>query len=426
MFIDEVDIHVESGKGGDGMVHFRREKYVNRGGPDGGDGGKGGDIIIKINSHLNTLEHFRHQLVFRAENGKPGGPQNQTGKSGSDLAIDVPPGTVIYDTASGNKIADMVSPEEKVIICKGGRGGRGNSRFANSRIQAPRLAEKGEPGCEKDLHLELKLIADVGIIGMPNAGKSSLLAAVSNAKPKIADYPFTTLVPNLGVVVLDSDNVIVLADIPGLIEGAHTGLGLGDTFLKHVQRTKVLIHLLDGTSQDPVSDYHQINTEITLYDPLLAEKPQVVAVNKVDIPEVKEKNQKLQSAFNEIGIEVYFVSALTKKDLEKVLWKCVGLLNQIKGEKPQETGELPVYRPASTEKQYKIFRVEDGYVIKSPSLERAAAMTYWESFASIRRFHKILEAVGIADALKEKGISEGDTVFIGDHELTWMEEWEGI
>lgn len=426
MFIDEADIHVESGKGGDGMVHFRREKYVNRGGPDGGDGGKGGNIIIKTNPHLNTLENFRHQSVFRAENGRPGGTKNQTGKSGSDLIIDVPPGTIVYDAASGNKIADLVSPEEEVIICKGGRGGRGNSRFASSRIQAPRLAEKGEPGCEKDLHIELKLIADVGIIGMPNAGKSSFLAAVSNAKPKIADYPFTTLVPNLGVVEMENENVLVLADIPGLIEGAHTGLGLGDTFLKHVQRTKVLIHLLDGTSQDPVADYHQINTEIALYDPFLAEKPQVLAINKIDVPEVMERMQEFERDFEKIGVELFFVSALTKRNLEKVLWKCVSLLNQIKLEEPQQTTELPVYRPASAEKQYQILHVEDGWVIKSPSLERAAAMTYWESFASIRRFHKILEATGIADALRNKGISEGDSVFIGDYELTWMEEWEGV
>lgn len=425
MFIDEADIHVESGRGGDGMVHFRREKYVNRGGPDGGDGGKGGNVIIRTNPHLNTLENFRHQSDFHAENGKPGGPKNQTGKSGSDLIIDVPPGTIVYDASSGNKIIDLVGPEEEVVICKGGRGGRGNSRFASSRIQAPRLAEKGEPGSEKDLHLELKLIADVGIIGMPNAGKSSFLAAVSNAKPKIANYPFTTLVPNLGVVEMSSENVLVLADIPGLIEGAHTGLGLGDTFLKHVQRTRVLIHLLDGTSQDPVADYHQINTEIALYDPLLAEKPQVVAVNKIDMPDVTEKKEKFKKAFDEIGAELFFVSALARKNLDKVLWKCVSLLEQAESEEPQELAELPVYRPASAEKQYRIVRIEDGWIIRSPSLERAAAMTYWESFASIRRFHKILEATGIANALREKGINEGDSVFIGNHELTWIEEWEG-
>src|SRR4030042_3620375 len=299
MFIDEAEIVVRSGKGGDGMVHFRREKYINRGGPDGGDGGRGGSIILKTTHHLNTLEKFRHQTRFFAEDGKKGGPKNQTGRSAEDLVIDLPPGTLVYDADNGELIADLVNDDQEIIVCKSGRGGRGNARFANSRIQAPRIAEKGEPGIEKNLKLELKLIADVGIIGMPNAGKSSFLAAVTNAKPKIADYPFTTLTPNLGVAVLDEDTTLVLADIPGLIEGAHTGLGLGDTFLRHIQRTMVLIHLIDGNSKDPLADYSQINSELSLFDPELAKKSQVVVINKFDLPQVSLKKEKLLDMFKE-------------------------------------------------------------------------------------------------------------------------------
>ena len=265
MFVDEVCIYVCSGKGGDGILHFRKEKYINRGGPDGGDGGKGGNVVFCVNNNLNTLVAFRHKKRFVAKNGKRGGPQNRTGKSGETLSIEVPPGTIIFDEKKKLLLGDLTEPGQKLIVCSGGRGGRGNARFATSHNQAPRIAEKGEPGTEKFLRLELKLIADIGIIGMPNAGKTSLLKSVTNAKPKIADYPFTTLVPNLGVAVLDEDTTLVLADIPGLIEGAHTGLGLGDAFLRHIQRTRVLIHLLDGLSLDPIADYAQINTGGVLF-----------------------------------------------------------------------------------------------------------------------------------------------------------------
>lgn len=428
MFIDEADIRVVSGKGGDGIVHFRREKYVNRGGPDGGDGGKGGDIVFRVNEHLNTLENFRHQRQYKAENGSRGGPKNQTGSSGADLIIEIPPGTIIYEKKNRVKLVDLVEKDQRAVICKGGRGGRGNARFANSRVQAPRLAEKGEPGCEKELHLELKLIADVGIIGMPNAGKSSFLAAVTNAKPKIADYPFTTLIPNLGVVILDDENTFVLADIPGLIEGAHTGLGLGDQFLRHIQRTKVLIHMLDGLSGHPVADYSQIHTEISLFDPNLKSKKEVVVVNKLDLPQVRERQQKIESEFRNIGISVIFISALMRQNLQKVLWKCLKLLNEFeeKEMKISDTNldQLPVYRPESAEKQFDIFKRGNSWVVKGSAIERAAAMTYWEYFASVRRFHRVLEAMGIARVLQEKGIRDGDTVMIGEHELTWTQDWQ--
>jgi len=420
MFVDEAVIKVQSGKGGDGIVHFRREKYVNRGGPDGGDGGKGGDIVFKVNGHLNTLEKFRHQTIFKAEDGKRGGVKNQTGRSAENLIIDVPPGTVVKEAETGGQIADLIEENKEVIICPGGRGGRGNTRFSNPHSQAPRLAEKGAPGYEKKLHLELKLIADIGIIGMPNAGKSSLLASVTNAKPKIADYPFTTLVPNLGVAVLDEEITIILADIPGLIEGAHTGIGLGDTFLKHIQRTKVLIHLLDGLSQDQMADFAQINTELSLFDPDLGKKSQVVAINKIDLPEVREKLEDIKNVFKEKGIEVSIVSTVSHENIKKLLWQAKKLLDELPD--IQKEISLPVYHPESKEKAFKVIKTNEGWVIKGGAIERAAEMTYWEYFESVRRFHRILESMGIGDALRNSGIREGESVYICDHEFEWVYE----
>jgi GTP-binding protein len=422
MFVDEADIEVKSGKGGDGIVHFRKEKYVNRGGPDGGDGGKGGDIVIRVNPHINTLETFRHRSIFAAEDGKRGGVSNQTGRSASDLVIEVPPGTVVTGQHSGDLLFDLVEEGDEFIACPGGRGGRGNARFANSRSQAPRIAEKGEPGQEKELHLELKLIADIGIIGMPNAGKSSLLAAVTNAKPKIANYPFTTLIPNLGVAVLDDEVIVVLADIPGLIEGAHTGLGLGDAFLKHIQRTKVLIHMIDGMSADPLADYAQINTELSLFDPELGEKPQVVALNKIDMPEVLERADEIAKQFKKKGVKLHLVSALARKNLQDILWKAHQELVNLPEVEVEE--QLPIYRPEAKEKAFEIKRIKGGWRIVGEAIERAAAMTYWEYFESVRRFHRILESMGIEDAINEAGVEDGDLVMIGKHELTWSNKWE--
>jgi GTPase len=422
MFIDEATIEVQSGKGGNGMVHFRREKYINRGGPDGGEGGKGGDVIFRVNIHINTLEYFRHKTVFKADDGKNGGVKNQTGRSADNMYIDVPQGTIIKDADTGEQISDLIYENEEVIICPGGRGGRGNTKFANSRHQAPRLAEKGEPGFEKKLHIELKLIADIGIIGMPNAGKSSLLASVTNAKPKIANYPFTTLVPNLGVAPLDEEITIVLADIPGLIEGAHTGLGLGDTFLKHIQRTKVLIHLIDGLSSDHVADYSQINSELSLFDPDLGKKPQVVALNKIDIPEVREQMPRIKNDFKKRGIELFTISTVTHEDTRKLLWSAKKLLDEVPEIEKEIT--LPVYRPESKEKVFEVKKDEHGWIIKGGSIERAAEMTYWEHFESVRRFHRILDSMGISDLLHEKGIQEGDSVFINDHEFEWAYEMD--
>src|SRR5688572_4213842 len=319
MFTDQVEIHVKSGKGGDGMVHFHREKFIPRGGPDGGDGGKGGDVIFEVKPTLNTLSSFRQNQKFKAEEGVKGGPSQMTGRSGKDLILYVPPGTLLFDADTGELIGDLTQTGQKLTVLKGGRGGRGNQHFANSRNQVPRTAEKGEPAEEKRIKLELKLIADIGLIGVPNAGKSTLLSVLTNAKPKIALYPFTTLEPNLGVANIDEDTTVVLADIPGLIEGASQGAGLGHDFLRHIQRTRVLVHLLDGLSEDPVADYSQINSELSLFDPNLAKKPQIVALNKIDQPEVLERLADIEKKFKELNVELMTISALARTNTRELL-----------------------------------------------------------------------------------------------------------
>jgi GTP-binding protein len=421
MFVDQVEIHVRSGKGGDGMVHFRREKFVPRGGPDGGDGGKGGDVSFEVKPTLNTLSAFRQNQKFKAEDGAGGGPAQMTGRSGKDLIIHVPPGTVIYDAETGELIGDLTQPGQRLTVCKGGRGGRGNQHFATPSNQAPRTAERGEPFEEKRLKLELKLIADIGIIGVPNAGKSTLLSALTNAKPKIAAYPFTTLEPNLGVAKIDEDTTVVLADIPGLIEGAHEGAGLGHDFLRHIQRTRVLIHLLDGLSEDPLADYSQINTELSLFDPNLAKKPQVVALNKIDQPEVREKLPALQKQFKKKKVELMTISALARTNTRELLLKAAQALAETPAFEEVEA-PLPVYRPKEDPRDYRVSREgESSWRVSGAAIERAAKMTYWEHDGSVRRFQKLMEALGVDEALREAGIHEGDIVAIGDYELEWQE-----
>jgi GTP-binding protein len=345
-----------------------------------------------------------------------------TGRSAQDLIIPVPPGTIVYDADSGELLGDLVKPGQQLVVCKGGRGGRGNTHFKSSRNQAPHTAEKGEPAEERNLRLELKLIADVGIVGVPNAGKSSFLAAVTNAKPKVAPYPFTTLEPNLGVVELDMHTTLVLADIPGLIEGAHQGVGLGDSFLRHIQRTRVLIHMLDGMAEDPLADYSQINAELALFDPQLAKKPVVVAFNKMDLPEVQERWPDIQKVLKKRGVSEFFaISAMTRENLNALLWKCAELLQTA----PEVEGpaELPVYRVEEDPKAFEIRRTDDGgYRVTGAAIERAAAMTFWEFEGSMRRFQRLIEALGIEDRLREMGIENGDTVYIGeDYELEWQD-----
>lgn len=419
MFIDQARILVLSGRGGDGSVHFHREKFVPRGGPDGGDGGRGGDVILEVVPTLNTLSSFRFKPRFQAPEGARGGPNNMSGKSADDLVVPVPPGTLIYDDTSGELLGDLITPGQRLVVAKGGRGGRGNQHFANSRDQAPRTAEKGEPNQERTLRLELKLIADVGIVGVPNAGKSSFLASVTRAQPKIADYPFTTLEPNLGVAELDKDTVIVLADIPGLIEGAHTGTGLGFDFLRHVQRTRVLIHLLDGLADDPVADFSQINSELALFDPALAQKPQVVALNKIDLPEVQERWPAVKAELERRGYSPLAISALAGTNVRSILYKAAELISQTPI--PEAPAVLPVYRPAEDPRAFTIAREADGWRVKGAAIERAASMTYFEHQGSLRRFQRLMELLGVEKALREAGVEEGETVYIGNYELEWQD-----
>lgn len=419
MFIDEARIYVRSGRGGAGMVHFHREKYVPRGGPDGGDGGRGGDVIFEVQETLNTLQSFRYKHKFVADDGEKGGPSNMTGKSARDLVIPVPPGTIIYDAVTNELLGDLVEKGQRLVLCKGGRGGLGNQHFATSRNQAPRTAEKGEPPEERELKLELKLLADVGIVGVPNAGKSSLLAAVTNAKPKIADYPFTTIEPNLGVANLDEDTSLVLADIPGLVEGAHQGVGLGDSFLRHIQRTRVLIHVLDGMAEDPMADLSQINSELALFDPQLAKKPQIVVVNKIDLPDVQEKWPELKKQLKKHKYDLLSISAVTHENLKTVLWKAHELLQNTP--KPEIAQTLPVYKPEDDPRDFTITRENDGWRVHGKSIERAAEMTYWEHDGSVRRFHHLMVSLGVDEALRKQGITEGGTVFIGEYELEWQD-----
>ena len=421
MFTDQVEIHIKSGKGGDGMVHFRREKFIPMGGPDGGDGGKGGDVIFEVKSTLNTLSSFRQNQKFKAEEGVKGGPSQMSGRYGKDLIIYVPPGTIIFDADTDELIGDLTQPGQKLTILKGGRGGRGNQHFATSRNQAPRTAEKGEPAEEKRIKLELKLIADIGLIGVPNAGKSTLLSVLTNAKPKVAPYPFTTLEPNLGVANIDDDTTVVLADIPGLIEGASHGAGLGHDFLRHVQRTRVLIHLLDGLSEDPVADYSQINSELSLFDPNLAKKPQIVALNKIDQPEVLERLAEIQKKFKKLKVEFMTISALGRTNTRELLIKAYQKLAEAPPLQEVEA-PMPVYRPKEDPREFIVSREgANEWRVSGSAIERAAKMTYWEHDGSLRRFQKIMETLGIDEALRKAGVQEGDTVAIGEFELEWQE-----
>jgi GTP-binding protein len=421
MFIDQAEIFVRSGKGGDGMVHFHREKYVPRGGPDGGDGGKGGDVVLEVRPTLNTLAEYRHKMKFLAQDGKNGGPNNMSGHGAQDMIIPVPPGTVVFDAVTGDLLGDLTDPGQRLIVCKGGRGGRGNQHFATARHQVPRIGEKGEPSEEKTLRFELKLIADIGIIGVPNAGKSTLLSVLTNAKPKIAPYPFTTIEPNLGVARVDEETTVVLADIPGLIEGASQGAGLGFEFLRHVQRTRVLIHLLDGLSPDPLADFSQINGELSLFDPNLSKKPQIVALNKIDQPEAQERYPKLKKELKKRGYELLSVSAMARTDIRELLFKAVNQLAETPTLADAET-PLPVYRPKEDVKQFEILREgSDEWRVAGAGIERTAKMTYFEHAGSLRRFQKLLEVLGIEAALREAGVKDGDTVKIGDYELEWQD-----
>lgn len=421
MLVDEAKIFVASGKGGDGMISFRREKYVPRGGPSGGDGGRGGDVVLRADANLNTLYFFRKCVHFKADSGVKGGSSNKTGADASPTIVRVPPGTIIRDAETGGLIADLVTPESEAVVARGGRGGKGNAHFKTSANQAPRLAEKGEPGMERWLMLELKLIADVGLVGLPNAGKSTLLSVVSNAKPKIADYPFTTLQPNLGTVIYDNRD-LVFADIPGLIEGAHAGVGLGHAFLRHVQRTRILLHILDGAADDPIADYNQIRAELALYDADLAQRPEIVVINKLDLPETHEYLDLLRESLRERGLhDVMAVSALTRENVRGLVQRVFERASHLPARASATPEVTPVYELADEGVPFELKIDEGVYYITGERIERAAAMTYWDYDEAVSRFQKTLAALGVVDALEKAGVRSGDTVFIGDFELEWSE-----
>jgi GTP-binding protein len=421
MFLDEADVRVSAGRGGDGMMHFHREKYVPRGGPDGGDGGRGGSVYLSVDRKLNTLYRFRSTRSFRAQDGAKGGTNNRRGRSGDDLFISVPPGTMVRELPGGRLLGDLTSDGQRMRVARGGRGGRGNPHFASASNQAPHVAERGEPGEGRELRLELRLIADIGLVGAPNAGKSTFLAAVTAARPKIAPYPFTTIEPNLGVAAIGDFETVVLADIPGLIEGAHAGVGLGYGFLRHIERTRVLIHLIDGSAQDPLADFSQINTELALYDPELQRKPQIAAVNKIDLPEAAGRWPRLQEELRARGFEAFALSALARKGTREVLLRAARLLAEAPPAPPAEK-EIPVYRAAEDASAFEIEREADGgWRVKGKRIERAAEMTYWELDEAVARFQRILELIGIYRALRNAGVQPGDTVRIGRHELEWKD-----
>lgn len=416
MFADRAKIIIKSGKGGDGHVSFRREKYVPNGGPDGGDGGKGGDIIFIVDKGMNTLSDYRHRRKFAAENGEEGGKRNCHGKKGQDLILKVPEGTIIRDAASDKVIADMSGENERQIVLRGGNGGLGNQHYATSTMQAPKYAKPGQDGMELEVKLELKVIADVGLVGFPNVGKSTFLARVTNAQPKIANYHFTTLNPNLGVVDME-DGGFVIADIPGLIEGASEGIGLGHEFLRHIERTKVMIHMVDAASvegRDPIADIRAINHELEAYNPALLEKPQVIAANKIDAIYEGENEiiQSLRETFEPEGIQVYPISAVSGKGVKELLYAVKTLL--------AEFSEEPIifeqeFFPEEFQIEEEPFTVEfdaeeEVYVVEGPSIEKMLGYTNIDSEKGFLFFQKFLKRQGIIKELEKLGIEEGDTV----------------
>lgn len=428
MFFDEVKIFIKGGNGGNGTVAFRREKYVPFGGPSGGDGGRGGNVIICADNHLNTLLDYKYKRHHKANRGEHGGGSNKRGKDASDLMLKVPAGTIVKDANTGEIIADLVYEGDEIIAAKGGRGGRGNARFSSPTHQAPKFAENGEPGEEKWIILELKLIADAGLIGLPNVGKSTLLSVLTQAKPKIADYPFTTLAPNLGVVGVDDGKSFVLADIPGLIYGAHEGAGLGHQFLRHIERTKVLIHVLDGSeleSEDPIKDFEIINCELEQYSKKLLNKPQVVAVNKIDLPATKQNYSRIEQALTEKGYTVFPISAIAKIGLTELKRYTYKMIEEIKLSKPEESyqdEEVEIVKEIpKKENGFYIKKEGDVFILEGQRLERLAAMTNFNNEDSVRRFQRIIDRMGVEKKLRELGIREGNIVKIGNIEFEYYE-----
>lgn len=423
MFIDKAKIIIISGAGGDGMVAFRREKYVPRGGPSGGDGGKGGSVYLKSDSGLNTLINFRRKRKFAAEKGENGGAKEMYGKGGEDIIIDVPLGTMVYDNDTNELLADMVHQDQMVLIAKGGKGGRGNTHFATSAVRAPTYAEKGEPGESKEIRLELKVLADVGLIGFPSVGKSSLIRKVSGARPEVAAYHFTTLSPSLGVVNLDETRSFVMADIPGLIEGASQGVGLGHEFLRHIERSRVLIHVLDiagSEGRDPLSDFEIINNELEIYSPALAQKKQIVAGNKIDLITNQTELEQIKQQIESKGYSFFPICTLTGEGIKPLLEKAWSILQETETTTFDNQEKAIVYELPQNE-----FKIEyDGHVysVIGKRVEKLVAMTDFDNSVSLRRFNKAWKFMGLDKLLKKEGIKEGDTVNLYGIEFSFSEK----
>ncbi|MBI4216284.1 MAG: GTPase ObgE [Chloroflexi bacterium] len=414
--IDQVSLRIRGGNGGNGAVSFRREKFVPKGGPDGGDGGDGGSVILVADPSLNTLWSFRGRRLLETESGEPGRGKNQHGRSGTDLVALVPVGTLVKDEG-GEVLADLTQAGRRVVVAEGGRGGKGNARYTSPTQRAPRFAQRGEKGVEREVILELKLLADVGIVGYPNVGKSSLLAAVSAARPKIADYPFTTLEPVLGVVSL-GPQAAVWGDIPGLIEGAHRGAGLGDQFLRHIERARVLVHVLDGSRPDPRGDWERLNRELVLYNPQLGEKPQVLAVNKLDLPEVRERRQEIEKALKPLGLPLFFISAAAREGLAPLVARTFQMLEEFQATAPEAAPELPVIqlRPKETAQ---VSRQGEAFRVTHPTAERVVAMADLSQLEAVRQLWRELTRMGVVRALRQAGAQDGARVRIGAAELEW-------
>ena len=418
MFADRAKIYIKSGKGGDGHVSFRREKYVPNGGPDGGDGGHGGDVIFEVDEGLNTLTDFRHIRKYCAENGQEGGKKNCRGKDGQDIVIKVPEGTVIKEANSGKVITDMSGENRRYVILTGGKGGNGNQHYATSTMQAPKYAQPGQPAKELELMLELKVIADVGLVGFPNVGKSTFLSRVTNARPKIANYHFTTLNPNLGVVDLDGAKGFVIADIPGLIEGASEGVGLGHEFLRHIERTRVMIHIVDAAGsegRDPIEDIYAINKELANYNEEIANRPQVIAANKIDMIYEGDEDpvERIKKEFEPKGIKVYPISAISGDGVRTLLYDVNNMLEKLE-QKPIvfEQEFFPEYEMGASDEPFTVTydEEEDEYVVEGPRIEKMLGYTNLESEKGFVFFQKFLKENEILDKLEELGIEEGSTV----------------
>ena len=421
IFLDKAKIKIESGRGGNGTVAWRREKYVDKGGPAGGDGGNGGDVYFVGDEDLSTLLDFKYKSIFKAENGDNGRIKNQIGKCGKDLYIKIPVGTVIKDAKTGKIIGDITHHEQTLLVAKGGRGGRGNARFATSQKRAPQFCEPGESGIARELDLELKLIADVGLIGMPNAGKSTLISAISAAKPKIADYPFTTLVPNLGVVKKRTGDSFVVADIPGLIEGASEGVGLGHEFLKHVERCRFLLHLVDLTSQDPMDNYFKINEELKKYSESLYNEYQIVVLNKVDAVDDEIKNHYYEE-FKKLGKDVFVISAATHQNLDDLVNFVSIKVDEI--EKPEIKIEVEEDLDAynNDDSAFTVQKFKDTFVVDGGKIKRLAQVSDDRNRQQMIRLQNILKSMGVFEELRKKGIKDGDTIVLGHLELVYYDD----